>query len=512
MSTNFLYWKTPSQDQVVSVDYSSQILSGETVTAVSLGAVSPQTTPALVPTIQGTATDIPLLVLLSGGANGLSYGFQVQVTTSARVLVLQCAVTVQANADFAPYTTSNPDAYQTLMDELEAGNAAQATAFYSFPPNVDASGGFVTWEILDQDGTTYSAGNAYSYEVRTNGVSNRVKALAVITIPSTVPPTLQGQSYQIRWTLQLPVDVGVQPDIQGSGPGSQNTYYQFENIKIVGLNTVPLGVQPTVEIQGGPAHLQLVTSKMWDNVTIEIWASGTSLGAAVPIPLQGRTSDGFLYEAVFDTSALKVSLVPYTVVWRYWSSAQPSMQYQESTELFVTNPSMMMAVMDVRAFIQKAATSLYGTPDMIFPDPTIMLYLRRGCDYFNGAYGQFTNFTMTNALGPIREFWLVCAEKIALEAQYGAEGEKAFNFQGQAITLDVDRTSYLDNMIGKLQSQLDNELKTLKVNLIIKGNTSGDGSANPSVLQVGAVGAVGITLTAASMWGRGYSFAPTGLR
>ena len=141
-----------------------------------------------------------------------------------------------------------------------------------------------------------------------------------------------------------------------------------------------------------------------------------------------------------------------------------------------------------------------------------MTWLRRGGDYFNGAYGQFTNFTFTNATGPVREYWLMSAEKAALESQYMAEGEKAFNFQGAAISLDVDRTQYIDNAIGKIQSVLDAELKMLKQNLIIKGNTKGPGNMDPTALQYGAIGAVGVTLTAASMWGRGYSYGAWGLK
>jgi len=96
---------------------------------------------------------------------------------------------------------------------------------------------------------------------------------------------------------------------------------------------------------------------------------------------------------------------------------------------------------------------------------------------------------------------LMYAEVLAIESQYMAEGEKAFNFSGAAISLDVDRTGYLDNAASKIQSRLDNEIKPFKQNLIIKGQTSGDGSADLSKLAQGALGSVGITITPASPWG-----------
>jgi hypothetical protein len=127
-------------------------------------------------------------------------------------------------------------------------------------------------------------------------------------------------------------------------------------------------------------------------------------------------------------------------------------------------------------------------------------------DAFNAAYCQFTFFTMTNAMGPVREYWLLYAEVSAINAQYLCEGEKAFQFQGAAITLEVDRTAYLDSMASKLQSIIDAEIPNIKKNLIIKGNIGGDGSGpngdgNFSVLGRGAMGTVGITITVASLYG-----------
>jgi hypothetical protein len=506
----FVFWKSPFTDAVILADITSLILQGESVTAIQPLTVSPATTPALVPTItSGLATQITMN--LTGGIDQTSYGFQLQVTTTARVFLVQIAVSVYTSQDFEPYTTQNAQAFQDLVDQLEVGNAAIGTAIFSFPPQIDPRGGFVTYELLADDGTVYASGNAYNYIVVSNGLANTVKAQCVIVAPSTMPPSLNNQHYQLRYTLELPQVSGLPTDPL-TGQVSQNTFFQFENIRIVGLNTVPLGVQPTVEIQGAPATLAIVTDRLYDFVTVELWALGKQLVAPVRISDYQRTADGWYWAGVVDTTSLMVSLVPYTVVWKYWMSANQALVYQEHTELFVINASMMTAINDVRAKVNKALTTLYGTPDLLYTDATVMTWLRRGADEFNGAYGQFTAFTMLNALGVIREYWLLCAEKACLASQFLAEGMKAFNFQGAAISLDVDRTGYLETAIGNIQSQLDNELKPIKQNLIIKGNTNGDGSigANANALQVGAIGAVGLTITAANMWGRNYAISPLG--
>ena len=487
------------------------ILQGETLTSINALAVNPASTPSLTVSINSGTN--PLVTMnLTGGADQTTYGFQLQVTTDARVFLVQIAISVYSNAEFAPYTTQNPQAFQDLVDQIEVGNAAIGTAIFAFPPQIDPRGGFVIYELLSEDGTVYASGNAFSYQVVSNGLSNTVKAQCVIVAPTTMPASLNDQHYQLRYILELPQVQGLPTD-PTTGQISQNTFFQFENIRIVGLNTVPLGVQPTVEMQGAPATLSLVTDRLYDFVTLELWANGTQLVAPVRITEYQRTSDGWYWAGVVDTTSLMVSLVPYSVIWKYWSSANQALVYQENTELYVTNASIMTAVNDVRAKVNKSLTTLYGTPDLLYTNATVMTWLRRGADEFNGAYGQFTSFTMTNALGVVREYWLLCAEKAALASQYLAEGMKAFNFQGAAISLDVDRTQYLDSAMNHIQQQLDNELKPIKTNLIIKGNTSGDGSvgANAGALQIGAIGAVGITITAASMWGRGYPYAPFGL-
>jgi hypothetical protein len=101
---------------------------------------------------------------------------------------------------------------------------------------------------------------------------------------------------------------------------------------------------------------------------------------------------------------------------------------------------------------------------------------------------------MLNAKGAIREYWLMYAEMFAIEAQYLAEGESAFNYQGANISLDVDRTGFLDSAASKIQSRLDNEFKNVKQVMVMRGATSGDGSVDPARLQKGAIGAVGVSI------------------
>ncbi|QBX06506.1 head-tail connector protein [Burkholderia phage BcepSaruman] len=500
MDGRFVFFKVPETDTSINVDISSLLDPGETLTNVLVGTPEPGTNPALTATLTSDPTNPKVVLLTQGGRDGVSYGVNLTVTTQARTFVVVCAITAK-DPSFVPYTTENPEAFTDLVDTIEAGNAAIATSVYTFPAETDPTGGFVVWELLAADGTVYAAGNAFSYTVQSDGLSHMVVAQSVVSIPTTVPPSLEGQKYQLRYTLELPQDIGIGADPLTGTPG-QNRFYQFENVRVVGLNTVPLGTQPQVELKGVPATLSICVDKPYDNVTLEIWIDGNQVAAQTPITDYERTANGYVFSGVVSTSDFAVTLIPYTVVWKYWASNNAANVVQESADLWIINPSIMTAITDVKAKINKARTTLYGTPDLLYPHPTILTWLRRGMDAFNGAYGKFTNFTMTNARGVIREFWLLEAEMAALQSQFLAEGEKAFEFQGAAISLNVDRTRYLDEAQRIIQQRLDNELRDIKINLIIKGQTSGDGSQDPTRLAQGAIGAVGVTITPASAWGR----------
>jgi hypothetical protein len=467
----------------ITNQFTPDLQTGETVTSISIGAVTPADSGAPTMTIS-SGTTLPVTFTIVGGNTGVTYGFPLTFVTSLRRFVITVATNVLSDS-FDPYPNADPNSYQDLVGEIMAGKSALAIAAIPFPPTFDPSGGYVLWDILDELGTVYASGNAFDFRILATGVTNTVIARSLINVPSSIPAS-PGKPYQLRYTLTV----------------GEQKIYQFEAITVAGLSDVPLGTFDSIEMQGDPATVSLVTKDLFQNYVVELWAGGTLL-ASTPIANAERVSSGYFACATIDTTAMLPSCIPYSVIWKMWN--QPAQTFREKAALWIVTDSMMQAIDDVQSKVNKARTTLYGTPDSQFPSTEIMKWLRRGMDLFNGFQGQFTSFTMTNAMGVVREYWLLCAEKYALESQYLLEGEKAFNYSGANISLDVDRTQYLDNMASKIQSILDNELKPLKQNLIIKGQTSGDGSGASgtgdfSQLQHGAMGAVGITITPASIY------------
>lgn len=516
MASYSVYYKQTNTDTNIAVNLQPQLQPGETIVNMVIGAIAPTTVPALVATLVTPVTSPMAQVHLVGGVDRTSYGVPVLAVTSlGRNISETCAIQVNSEAnEISPFTVQNPDAFQDLVGTIMAGESAVGTGIFAFTNEIMPQGGSVTWDLLAEDGTVWASGNAFSYQIRSTGFSNTVYAQAVVNVPSNVPPTLEGQKYQIRWTLTLAVQTPI-----GSA-AFPNQFFAFEQITVVGLNSVPLGTQPSVELQGSIADLTLVTEELYDTVNVTLYYQNTLVAGPVDVVLPGtpvaqgpqRVSTGWLYQITLDTTNLVVNAIePFTLIWRYSQSAYPTQVYSEHADFWVINPSISLAINDLKATINKARTTLYGRPDLLYPANNVLTFLRRGRDLFNGFKGYFTNFTMINAQGPIREYWLLISSMLALEAQIGGEIEKSFEFQGQAIELRVDRVPMLEAWIGRIQKRIDDEMPNFKTQLINKGNTGGDGSQDPSQLQAGAMGGVGVTMHIKGManWpSPGYGISP----
>ena len=480
--------KFPNENRTINVEFAQDLQTGESLVSASLLPSSPLGLTATIGSISGSL--VP--VTLGPGTDGQSYGVVVEGTTNT-ARVISKLVAVVCNSQIAyDYQNVNPDAFNDLIGELEAGQAAVGNASFLFPPGFDATGGAVTWDLIDRNGVVYSNGTSFDYQATPVASGVRVTAQAVVNVPSDALPTLQGQSYQLRWTLNL----------------NGQTYFSFETLVVTSLNTVPQGVEDVIELVNSDIPVQVVFSRPYENVSFELFFENDRVVNTVPVPASRatKTPDGYLYTGVITGIPLEEKLEAYTIVWTGYNTNRPADRERLTGRVFITNASILSAAADLRLLINKSFTTIAHQEDMLFTEPLLLSYLRSGRDYFNGAgTGMLTAFTMLNAQGSIREFWIRCSAIAALRAQYLGEGEKAFNFSGQAISLDVDRTQYYQGLIDMLKSELDQELKPFKQNLIKKGIIGGDGNLDPNLglrQRIGAAGAVGITLSPATGWSK----------
>lgn len=481
----FLAVKTPSTTENLSVSFADQLQLAETINSVTLSNLQPAI--GLVVTVLSGPYATSALLLVASGTDNTSYSVLVKVLTSlGRTLEKILAVVINSAIPFE-YDTQNLTAISALVDTIQAGESAIGEHTFVLPNTLSGVSGRVSWELLDNQGTLLSSGPCFDYTPTTTSTSLLVSCKGIINVPSNVPPTLLGQSYQLRYTLSGVTDTPI---------------YAFENVTVSGFNTVPVGVEDTIEMTGNTAILNLVLPRAFDTVSASIYDNNANVLTAVS-NYSNVTSDGWMYTVEVPNLALSPKLESYIVLWSVKNSSKASYVETHTGRLFVTTPSILSAVEDMRIYVNKSRTTINGKPDLLFSTPLLLAYLRRGRDAFNAAFGMFTDFNMTNAQGGIREYWLKYAEVYALRSQFLAEGEKAFNFTGQAISLEVDKTQFYQAAADSIQQDLDNNGKVFKQNLIKKGIVGGDGNPGSlSAMRPGANGTVGISISPATSWGR----------
>lgn len=486
--------KSPIEALPVTLDLTNRLLAGETVAAVTAGLITPTGV---------TVTDIVIAspeisFMLRGGADGISYGVRLDINltgAAARTFSLPLALLVSSQIGNS-YVIRNPEGIQTLVDTIQAGDMAIGNVSFTFSDGTDLNGGSIFWELLDSNGVVYANGNAFEYIVSNTALGVKVDGRGIITVPSDVPINLDGYKYQVRWTLSL---------------SNGTKVYSFENIRVVSINTVPEGPEDVVEMLGDMAQLSIVIPQFYDHVGVEVYkhVGSVKVLAYTEVTDRVKTPDGYYCSAYIDTSisqnglpVFETLLESYIVIWKYWNDARPNSVYRQTGRMFLVNASILSATDDLRSLINRSHATIAHEQDILFTVPVLLAFLRTGRDAFNGAYGVLTQFDMTDATSGIRQFWIWYSAIEALRSQYLAEGEKVFNFSGQAISLDVDRTSYYDQLASTIQSRMDNECKMFKQNLIKKGIITGTGNLENIGLRLGAIGSVGINISPASNYSR----------
>lgn len=487
---SLVFVKSPGTTATAVVELASLLPPGLTIVDAEEISYSPLTNPALAVTVDSNTSDT-VTMTLSGGIEGVSYGVRFSVElNSGSSMEFTLAVLVRTDLNI-PFAANAPLAVQSLVSEMRAGDAAVGKVNFLLPQGEDVTGAYILWELVSPEAEVVSAGNCYDLAVVESQFSIAVSGEAIVHVPSSAAPSGFNEKYQIRWTLSRP---------------GQTELYSYEGVTVLGLTTEPHGVQDMVELHGDVATASIILPELYENVAIEVFAPTGNARLMGPTPASApkRVGSGWYYQVNIATNKLQPAVEPYVVSWKYFHSATPGVNYRETARMFVLNASIMNAVEDVRQTVSKARTTLFQFADMIFDTQTLIAFLRRGMDMFNGAGGIWTNFYMTDATGGIRDFWLGYAEVAMLQAQALAEGEKAFDFQGQAIQLTVDRTQYYDKLASDILARLNENVRPFKQNLQNKGVTEGDGNVNAIK---GNQAYLGISIHPVSQFGRYWNWA-----
>lgn len=156
---------------------------------------------------------------------------------------------------------------------------------------------------------------------------------------------------------------------------------------------------------------------------------------------------------------------PRTFSYRYWC----------------ITPQIALASSMIEDFLNKARIQNV-IPELEYTAGDLLGYLERGLYYFNMT-GIPTAFTGTNMQGMLLDGWITCASYYALATQLIAEGSLSFDFSGQGISLNVDRTPQLDAALGRIEQRISDTVIPLKKQITNQGHFGGDGSQGATAMR-----------------------------
>jgi hypothetical protein len=166
-------------------------------------------------------------------------------------------------------------------------------------------------------------------------------------------------------------------------------------------------------------------------------------------------------------------------------------------KLWATTPQMHIAVSLVEDYINKARLDNV-IPQLDYTTADIMSYLYRGLALFNRLGPRMSAFTGTNMQGILMDNWVTCGCYYALASQLQAEGALAFDFSGQSVSLNMDRSPAIESALGRVEQVISDQIVATKKLLARAGVFQGDGSIGGGFIdgskQFGVIG---------------YAFAPT---
>jgi hypothetical protein len=172
---------------------------------------------------------------------------------------------------------------------------------------------------------------------------------------------------------------------------------------------------------------------------------------------------------------------------------------------WLVTPQIVLATNALEEFLNKARIEEV-IPSLQYVDGDLVHYLERGLYLFN-TVGSTTAFTGTNMQGILYEAWLTCSCYYALCAQLIAEGSLAFDFSGQGVSLNVDRTPQLEAALGRIERHIADQIAPLKKKMVQQGFLTGDGSAGAGPLRnsmsIGRLGMINSPTTRVGGYGGG---------
>jgi hypothetical protein len=285
----------------------------------------------------------------------------------------------------------------------------------------------------------------------TQDANNAAHWSATFTVPNSAPPTSEGQFYTIVFsisnnstvnnqTFSFTVNSSIQVDdfdtaivvLQGQ-PFTVNLRVPFNSLQTLSLRF--LNVNGGVLVQPSTATVPLDAPIQQGNQFI------------YPIPVNA-TDSAFLNVPNYGVS-------PYLAYINY--TTPDGAQETQVSMVYIVIPTTLNLMNDIRRYCDRIRNNDI-IPQLRITDIDLLHFAMQGIEMLNALPpSNFTFNLQTLVFSPQFFFYAQTGACIKLlEAQYLGYGMSSFQFQGQAVQLEYDVTSYIMSVIELLRQDFAN--------------------------------------------------------
>lgn len=325
------------------------------------------------------------------------------------------------------------------LDRVYLGQTFQVDSFFKDQDDPVIPSNPAQWTIYDFNNLKVLGG------IAAQDTGNPFRWYADVVIPESAPAS-HTKKYRIEWSIR----------------SNKGTFSNSEYFNVVAQEGFDFTEIDTVYIEGDEIQDNLIIpyNEVASDFKVTLMDSdGKLISQTTQEPLFNIVDNKKVYGLTIEDSEITpAALKPYIVGWNYKVDGRSRREYHF---VYVISPRVLFYIEQLRNFIDKVRFS-HPNPRLRFNDVDLLGYLVQGVQIINGTKPTPTDFGLETVPKMFEWYLTNAAAYVGLSAQYLAEGQQAFDFSGQTVTLTVDRTQFIDSFLGRVQEVISTQLVEAK--------------------------------------------------
>ncbi len=227
-----------------------------------------------------------------------------------------------------------------------------------------------------------------------------------------------------------------------------------------------------------PSSLTLTVTD--SNNQTDIIVDTATFPSTSPFPVITEVQDGsrFIYTFTIPVNILQAgaSLRRYTAVWTCEKSAISGSQ-DETQVIEVAPYKALQYIPGLRMFIDRSVKQ--RSAPQHYEDAEIFDSLVQGLRIVNSIHPANLGWQITTVNPRMEPYWLMASALWMLTSQHLLEVDFNFDFSGQEVTLNYDRTAGIESAIGRFENFLE-KCKQQKLHLYRSSTSVGVNAVRPT--------------------------------